>query len=176
MNDLSTSRKDRKPDYPFDILSTFHIQVGNRGVTVLKRHGCRHDIYGGDCHPGVDHLWTHISGGTLHRNRHLHHLRMSGHPCARSFIAKQASSDDALIFIAGILSIAFCITTYKQTEFAMSRHIGSSLAPSMRSSLVVLVVCLDILRGARVHEAIDFATVSADLSSSQFSQGVLCYD
>jgi uncharacterized membrane protein HdeD (DUF308 family) len=39
--------------------------------------------------------------------------------CARTFVAKQPGSDDAFIFIAGILSIVFCITTYKQTEFGM---------------------------------------------------------
>lgn len=39
--------------------------------------------------------------------------------CARIFVAKKTGSDDAFIFIAGILSIAFCITTYKQTEFGM---------------------------------------------------------
>jgi hypothetical protein len=43
--------------------------------------------------------------------------------CARMLIAKQPGSDDALIFIAGVLSIAFCITTYKQTEFGMGKHI-----------------------------------------------------
>lgn len=43
--------------------------------------------------------------------------------CARTFVAKQPGSDDALIFIAGVLSIAFCITTYKQTEFGMGKHI-----------------------------------------------------
>lgn len=43
--------------------------------------------------------------------------------CARLFVAKQPGFDDALIFIAGILSIAFCITTYKQTEFGMGKHI-----------------------------------------------------
>jgi VanZ family protein len=42
---------------------------------------------------------------------------------ARTFVAKQAGSDDALILTAGILSIAFCITTYKQTEFGMGKHI-----------------------------------------------------
>jgi hypothetical protein len=42
---------------------------------------------------------------------------------ARTFIAKQPGSDDVLILIAGILSIAFCITTYKQTEFGMGKHI-----------------------------------------------------
>jgi hypothetical protein len=43
--------------------------------------------------------------------------------CARTLVAKQPGSDDALILIAGVLSIAFCITTYKQTEFGMGKHI-----------------------------------------------------
>jgi hypothetical protein len=43
--------------------------------------------------------------------------------CARTFVAKQPGSDDALILTAGVLSIAFCITTYKQTEFGMGKHI-----------------------------------------------------
>lgn len=38
---------------------------------------------------------------------------------ARVFVAKQAGSDDAFIFTAGVFSIAFCITTYKQTEYGM---------------------------------------------------------
>lgn len=41
---------------------------------------------------------------------------------ARVFVAKQAGSDDAFIFTAGVFSIAFCITTYKQTEYGMVRQ------------------------------------------------------
>ena len=38
---------------------------------------------------------------------------------ARILVVKQPGSDDAFISIAGILSVAFCVTTYKQTEFGM---------------------------------------------------------
>ena len=42
--------------------------------------------------------------------------------CARTFVAKQAGVDDSFIFIAGIFSVAFCITTYKQTQYGMGKH------------------------------------------------------
>ena len=51
--------------------------------------------------------------------------------CARTFVAKQPGSDDAFIFIAGILSVVFCVTTYKQTEFGM---VSTSRIPAMRGA------------------------------------------
>lgn len=41
---------------------------------------------------------------------------------ARTVVAKQAGTDDGFIFISGIFSVAFCITTYKQTEYGMGKH------------------------------------------------------
>lgn len=49
-------------------------------------------------------------------------LVVLGRVYARTFIAKQAGLDDILIMLSGVLSITFCITIYKQTEFGMGKH------------------------------------------------------
>jgi hypothetical protein len=49
-------------------------------------------------------------------------LVVLGRVYARTVVAKQAGLDDALIMLSGVLSVIFCITTYKQTEFGMGKH------------------------------------------------------
>lgn len=55
---------------------------------------------------------------------------------ARTLVAKQPGSDDAVIFIAGVLSIVFCITTYKQTEFGMVSQLVAVMHGALHSSSV----------------------------------------
>lgn len=63
-------------------------------------------------------------------------LVILGRLYARIFIAKQAGLDDALIFIAGIFSLAFGVTTWKQTEWGMGKHAWQF--PHEDKSLIVL--------------------------------------
>lgn len=43
--------------------------------------------------------------------------------CTRTFIAKQTGADDALISVAGVFSLIYCITTYRQAETGMGLHV-----------------------------------------------------
>jgi hypothetical protein len=49
-------------------------------------------------------------------------LVVLGRVYARTIVAKQAGLDDAMIMLSGVLSVIFCITIYKQTEFGMGKH------------------------------------------------------
>jgi hypothetical protein len=53
---------------------------------------------------------------------------------ARILVVKQPGSDDAFISIAGILSVAFCVTTYKQTEFGMVSGLVAAMRRATRQA------------------------------------------
>jgi len=134
--------KDLNKGVPFNLRVYPHhlidIAIGNEATTDCTVYFCAMaDIYPEDTAIQVSSISGHTSQAVLYVVTVIFTiaacLAILARLCARTFVAKQAGADDALIFIAGILSIAFCITTYKQTEYGMVSEVVADTHGATRS-------------------------------------------